>query len=89
MAMRSGIRSMPITGLAPMALAAAPVMIPIGPRPWTTTDLPRPTPSPAQGMPGAKARSSARVPQAIGSASAAILRLTPAGSLNSHVCGRR
>ena len=89
MSIRIGIRSIPITGETPIARAAAPVMMPIGPSPWTTTDFPRPMPSPAQGMPGANARSRARVPQAMGSDSAAIFSVTFGGNLNSQVSGNR
>ena len=89
MSIRMGMRSIPITGEAPIARAAAPVTMPMGPRPCTTTDFPRPIPSPAHGRPGPKARSSALVPQAMGSDRAAILSDTFDGSLNSHVCGNR
>ena len=89
MSRRIGMRSIPITGEPPMARAAAPVMIPMGPSPWTTTDFPRPMPSPAHGIPGPNARSRARVPHAMGSDSAAIFRDTFEGNLNSQVWGKR
>ena len=80
---RLAFRSVAMISPAPVYLKAATVISPIGPTPSTATLFPMLYPSPMCGIPGARARSIARVATAAGSVIIARSDDRPSGILNA------